>query len=128
MCVVRNFTSQLTEAGVSQSSIDCFVDEAIECGDFASDWRNRRLAHRDLDLALSPSAKPLAPVSRQAIEVSLDALRTLLNEIESAYVGSTTAYADSFTTGDAESMLHVLRAGQIRIQDQYRRWDQREGK
>jgi hypothetical protein len=41
---------------------------------FAVDWRNRRLAHRDLDLSLKRNQLALAPATREPVEVSLSAL------------------------------------------------------
>jgi len=48
---------------------------------FAKDWRNRHLAHRDLDLAVGGSATPLATASRQAVEDAQQALRDVLNSV-----------------------------------------------
>ena len=91
--------------------------EAKSTAHFATDWRNRHIAHRDLKLALKEPAKPLELASRELVEASLEALRSLLNHVQELFVGSTTAYDHSPLTGDAEDLLYVLRDGIQRRRD-----------
>ena len=44
--------------------VESLSSAALTACEFARDWRNRRLAHRDLDLALGLNSQPLAPASR----------------------------------------------------------------
>jgi hypothetical protein len=78
---------------------------------FAIDWRNRHLAHRDLDLALDRKAKPLASASRAEVEAALASLRDTMNFLENRVHRVTTAYAHSPLTGDADQLLYVIRDG-----------------
>jgi AbiU2 len=87
------------------------VNKAKESAGFAFDWRNRRIAHHDLDLALDRNARVLEPATRQKVEDSLLALRNVLDRIEIHYCNKTTAYNFSVTPGDAEDLLYVLRDG-----------------
>jgi hypothetical protein len=50
-----------------QPEIRHLVDQAITSAAFARDWRNRRIAHHDLQLALGGSAEPLSHASRLAV-------------------------------------------------------------
>ncbi len=44
------------------------VDLVESRAEFAREWRNRRIAHRDLPLALDLKAQPLPAISRQHVE------------------------------------------------------------
>lgn len=55
-------------------------------------WRNKRLAHRDLAVALATVADPLAGISRDDVEVALAAFRALLNKLERHYWDSEVYY------------------------------------
>ncbi|HUX10735.1 MAG TPA: hypothetical protein VMW51_08820, partial [Terriglobia bacterium] len=88
---------------------------------FAFDWRNRQIAHLDLDLNLGRGAHPLAPATRTKVENSLSALRDILNRIELEYCGTSTAYTHVFAAGDAETLLYVLRDGLQHQRDKYER-------
>lgn len=91
--------------------------------DFARDWRNRHLAHRDLNLAVELSAKPLAEASRRSVKGALEAIGGVLNAVDFRYTGSTVAYDHPFPgPGDAESLLHVLRDGVTAEAAQRERW------
>jgi hypothetical protein len=52
---------------------------------FARDWRNRRIAHSELALAVNASATPLVGASRQNVENVLELVRSILNTIRSKY-------------------------------------------
>lgn len=101
------------------------IAKARTSAEYAVDWRNRHLAHRDLDVTLGKSPQPLAPATRQSVEECLSALRDVLNCIERPYCNATTWY-DSPTPGDAEAVLHVIRDGLLRERDRRACWDKRE--
>jgi len=85
------------------------LKHCLDKAQFAVDWRHRRLAHRDLDLALGQGAQPLAPASRASVQEAIDAIAALLNLVERHYRKSTVHYGT--LGGDAESLLYVLRDG-----------------
>jgi hypothetical protein len=101
------------------------VAEARTAAAFAVDWRNRHLAHRDLDLALGKPARILEVATREKVETALTALRDVLNSIEHEYCESVTAYF-SPTPWGAESLLHILRDGLLREKDRRVRWNRGE--
>jgi hypothetical protein len=94
------------------SSLLADVSEAVA---FAMDWRNRHIAHRDLDLSLGRAAKPLADASRRQVDDALDTLARVLNTVQRYYLQSETGYRFSPGSRDAEDLLYVLRDG-IRLE------------
>lgn len=57
------------------------IDNAMLQTEFCRDWRNRRIAHRDLKLALQQPTKPLANGSRAQMKSALVAIAAVLNAI-----------------------------------------------
>ncbi len=74
------------------------------------EWRNRRIAHHDLDLALR-RATPLPGTSRKAIDEALDAIGAVLNAISVRYFRSETVFKPLGQQGDATQLLYLLRDG-----------------
>ena len=89
--------------------IAALVASAVSATEFARDWRNRKLAHGDLSLALGQSVQSLAPASRQAVKEALQALVAILNAVSGAHLDSTTMFESG--DADAEALLYVLRDG-----------------
>lgn len=87
------------------------MDMAVEKAKFARDWRNRRIAHRDMSHALDPQARPLAAASRQRVEEALEALGEVLNTINRRLRDSTSLFDLADPVGGTESLLYVLRDG-----------------
>jgi hypothetical protein len=76
------------------------------------DWRTRRIAHTDLDLAMKGSARPLDPVSRSSVGSALEAIAAVLNEVESHYRdGGTVGYGCFHSPLGAIALLDVLKDG-----------------
>jgi hypothetical protein len=87
------------------------VETAVGKAAFCRDWRNRYIAHRDLNLALNKPATPLEPASRDLVNEALSAIAKVLNAVESHYMDSNTQFVGGLTTGNAESLLYFLAAG-----------------
>jgi hypothetical protein len=122
---VKRFPPLLADPNLKEQ-VCTLIEKAKTSAGFAVDWRNRRLAHRDLDLILSESPEPLPPATREKVEESLSALRDVLNRIEVVYCKATTAYDFSSAPGDAEALLYVIRDGLLREKDRQARWARRE--
>lgn len=87
------------------------VNRATE---FARDWRNRHIAHRDLTLALQDQhAEPLAKASLIQVSEALSALAKVLNCISQRYQRSMTVFELGFGLSPygAKSMLFYLKEG-----------------
>lgn len=79
---------------------------------FARAWRNKLLAHRDLDRAKAPGVNPLPTASRDRVEAALSALRAVLNHVEHHYHETQVAYDHVVMgPGGVSSLFHYLRLG-----------------
>jgi hypothetical protein len=87
------------------------VQTAVAKAAFATDWRNRRLAHRDLGLAMDESVQPLQPATRDAIDSALDACHAIFSHVCSSYFGSHLDPEIVEAPGGAEALLFVIRDG-----------------
>jgi hypothetical protein len=84
---------------------------ALSASEFCRDWRNRHIAHRDLELALE-GGEPLKPVSRKKVREALDTLVAVLNAVSSHYLDTTTIFSEvGPQSGGAQSLLYVLDCG-----------------
>lgn len=90
------------------SDVQSLVEAAESSCSFARDWRNRHLAHRDLDLALETAATPLPESSREQVQNSLQAIGAVLNLINRRYFGSETLFEDFVAITDAESLVYYM--------------------
>jgi hypothetical protein len=102
-----------------RADITQLVADALEAAKFARDWRNRRLAHHDLRLALGAAAEPLAPASRLAVRGALTALHAILRRIDSHYFKSDLQQEVVGSLTGAERLLYVLYDG-VRVDNKRR--------
>lgn len=94
-----------------RAKVDTLLQDCLTKSEFARDWRRRHIAHRDLRLALSENAQPLAHASRQTVRQSIESIAALLNGVELHYLHSEVAYEFTSPLPNAESLLYVLRDG-----------------
>jgi hypothetical protein len=88
------------------------VSTAVKRTEFARDWRNRHIAHRELKRALADSAEPLQPASRADVKVALEAIAEALNIVCNAYQRSVFAYDwSAIRQGGAGELLFTLDDG-----------------
>jgi hypothetical protein len=92
--------------------VETKVGAALATCAFARDWRNRRIAHGDYQLALNlPGANPLKSASRRLVRDALGSLCNVVNAVGLHYLDST-SFFDSMPSHDgALSLLHVIDAG-----------------
>lgn len=91
------------------ADVGALVDAALAACESARVWRNRRIAHRDLGLALATSSDPLPGISRANVESALAAIRAVLNRLEAHFWNSETAYEHVITPGgEADALVHCL--------------------
>jgi AbiU2 len=116
---VRRLPGLIKDAEVKQN-VEALVNVALEKSEFCRDWRNRRIAHRDLRLALEMSAEPLLPASRDQVRAALDSLSAVLNAVTLHYENSTTSFDGAVNWRGARSLLLVVDDG-LRVQSERRR-------
>jgi HEPN superfamily AbiU2-like protein len=88
--------------------IENLLTRAQADASFTRDWRNRHLAHRDLDLVIGKGVTPLDGISRENMERALTAIRAVLNKIEWHYWQGKTEFKQVIVRDDAESLIHYL--------------------
>lgn len=98
-----------------KAKVSSLVKDALLASEFCRDWRNRHLAHRDLDLALKRGAKPLETASRLKVKEALDGLSNVLNALSQHYFDSSTMFDLDLRigggSGGAMSLLHIIDVG-----------------
>ncbi len=114
-CRKKNLSIQqlplLIDDHTLKEKVEKLVDVAIEKAEFCRDWRNRRIAHKDLGLALGVGAKSLKPASRAEIKESLTSISNVLNAISLHYMNSEITFEGEKTSDGAVSLLYVLDDG-----------------
>jgi len=88
---------------------------------FARDWRNRQIAHRDLELTLDTSVKSLAEANKEDIDNSLKAIKDVFNYFHNTFFSTTFYYDMGNYTGDANNLLHYLHEGWTSEQKRFER-------
>src|SRR5262245_42449138 len=126
-----NLTLRRLPALISNAQLAAEVQDLVEAAQAACEsaraWRNRRLAHRDLGLALATATEPLPGISYAAIKTALASMAAVLNCLEGHYWHSEVAYEHFLTEGgEADSMVYYLAAG-VRA-DERRRERLQQGK
>jgi len=118
------FTDLVTDPAL-KTCVSDLIEAARKSAEFVTDWRNRRLAHRDLKLALRyTDIQPPPPVTRDQVEKALSGLRDVLSCIEGKYCDAGTAYSTSIALGDATQLnstqlLFSLQGGLLRQRDRH---------
>jgi hypothetical protein len=95
------------------------VKDAQDAAAFTMEWRHRRIAHRDLGLALKrTNAMPLPEITRAQVEDALSTLDEVLNFVQEHYNGARTVYSSAHFSGDASDLLYIIRSGLDREREQ----------
>ncbi|MCK1285438.1 hypothetical protein IVB41_16080 [Bradyrhizobium sp. 44] len=87
---------------------------------FARDWRNRHIAHRDLDLALGKTAKPLPAVPIAQVKEALDSFEKIMNAVALPYLNSTTSFKHGSIIHGALELIYLLDDG-LTLQEERRK-------
>ena len=108
---IRNLP-ELVDDSEARQVATALIETAVRKASFCRDWRNRHLAHRDLDLALNNrAAAPLEFASRERVKEALAAIAKVLNYLDGHYMDSETYFGGGPGIGNGVSLLHVLDAG-----------------
>lgn len=84
------------------------IDDALSKCEFARDWRNRHIAHADMDLALNEAAQPLAEASRQTVNEALSAIQDVLNSVAIPLLGSATHFDAMAILNSGDDLVYLL--------------------
>jgi hypothetical protein len=107
---IKRVPALVTDSAL-KARIEALVTFCVSSAEFSRDWRNRHLAHRDLQRATADVADPLLPASRAKVKGVLANFCDLLNALSQHYLDSTSFFDVSGTPGDAEELLYVLDDG-----------------
>ena len=117
----------LIDNDIVRSTVEALINDACKRTGFARDWRNRRIAHSDLQLALEEKARPLEHASRQQVREALAAVDAVLNSVSEHFFDFTTRFdLVSYSQGDAGSLLYVIRDG-LKVEHQRLIWAEEGG-
>ena len=105
----RRVQQMVSDVAVAQQ-VKVLTEKAIDAAAFCRDWRNRRIAHSDLSLALDAHPSPLAPASREQVTAAMQSLVDILNAVTEHYMDTTSIF-DMGWEGDIGSLLYVLDDG-----------------
>jgi len=110
-----NLTTQRLHGLVNDAAVakqvKALTEKAVTVTSFCRDWRNRRIAHSDLSLAVDPHPTPLAPASRAQVILALNSLVDVLNAVTKHYMDTTNVFDLPNYHGDAMSLLYVVDDG-----------------
>ena len=102
----------LVGEGATRHELQRRVTDCLAASKVARDWRNRRLAHIDYNLAIrTATAKPLEPASREQVTTALQAIARVLNVVEHRYLEGSPVQYDRLDGHGALSLLYRLRDG-----------------
>jgi AbiU2 len=110
---LRRLPGLITDESLA-SKLQELVDAASNASLPMRDWRNWRLAHRDLAVALATTSDPVPGISRADIEAALRAVQAVFDCIEGHYWHREPMdYHQHFVPagGDAERLVHYLQEG-----------------
>jgi hypothetical protein len=97
-----------------KKKVQGLVDDAVEKAAFAKDWRNRFLAHRDLDFSIGgEDVVPLEQATMEKIEESLKSIAAVLH-----HFGYESPHGKIINgIGGEDTLLMILREGLIARHD-----------
>lgn len=107
---IQSFPSLVTDAQL-RGTIQSLIDKVLTRSEFCRDWRNRRIAHRDLALALDERVEPLKNGSRKQVDELLNIIADVMDTIQLHYFESGTYYRFDANRGGAVELLYVLDEG-----------------
>jgi hypothetical protein len=109
----QNLTIQqlprLVDRPEAMKVVESKVLAALTSCAFARDWRNRHIAHSDLDLKISNDARSLEFASRKCVEAALASLTETLNAVSAEYLDSTNFFETP--DGDALALIRTIDDG-----------------
>jgi hypothetical protein len=91
--------------------VDGLINLARKDEKFCRDWRNRRIAHSDLNLAMGNQTKPLQAATVKNMNTVLIAIAAVLNAVREHYLDGQMSYEDTESHDGVSSLLAFLRLG-----------------
>ena len=115
---IQRLHSLVCDEHVAQC-VKTLSDKAKGATEFCRDWRNRRIAHSDLSLALGEHPAPLAAADRNKVNTALSAIVEVLNAVSLHYMNSSSFFDIHGYPGDVMSLLCIIDDG-LRVEAERR--------
>lgn len=107
----RNLTislfNELVEDSIKMETSN-LVDKAKEKTKFCRDWRNRRIAHRDLSLYTNQECLPLEKANIRKVDEAMGAIVNVINKLEKHYENTYTSFNAGGPIAGASSLTYIL--------------------
>jgi hypothetical protein len=100
----------LVDTGI-RADVESLIASADQKCEFAHDWRNRRIAHRDLALAAKENATPLHEASRQNVREALASIAAVLNRVGRHHGDEDVPYHMFQKSRSARALVYVIEEG-----------------
>ena len=71
-----------------RARVESFAATAVKNAELARAWRDKRISHSDLNLAIDPDAESLAPTTLASVQSVLDAVHAALDAISFAFMNA----------------------------------------
>jgi hypothetical protein len=107
-------------------SVRICIDEVLRHTEFCRDWRNRRVAHTDLLLALNATTELLKEGSRKNVIDSLAAIVKTLSTVSEAYTDAEIGLDALSPPGGAVDLLLLIHDGFVAQEKREQRWESGE--
>jgi hypothetical protein len=101
----------LVDDAIMAQKLGRLIDIAIQSSEFCRDWRNRHIAHRDLNIVLKGNNAPLKPANRKKIKEALDSIADVLNAVSGYYGNSEIMFDIGERSGGALALLYLIYDG-----------------
>lgn len=108
--------------GALAEEVEALIGARASTWGFAKGWRDKTLAHRDLDTALGRRAEPLEGIGRAEVEGALESLRAVLNLIHERRLGGSVLFEGLHRIGDADALIALLRIGSLAAKERRARF------
>lgn len=90
-------------------NIDRLIEESRSKIRFAQDWRNRAIAHADMEHIIDRNAKPLAAASRAHVREALASIVSVLDAIDRHFTGASLYFGGTSVNWGGTALLRDLR-------------------
>ena len=84
------------------------IDSCVTQASYASDHRNKRLAHHDLAMAVSDGASELTGVSRLKIGQTVEALQDIIHVVYAHYTNTHFIFDTNLQSHNSDALIHAL--------------------
>jgi hypothetical protein len=107
---IQGLPDLIQDAGL-KDTVAKLVENALKETEFARDWRNRLVAHRDLSIALNTATTPLKDASRAQVKDALASFAAVLNALGQHFFKSETHFDETPRDNGAVALLYLLDEG-----------------